>query len=225
MNGLDRSQAQRLGEYAVLVLAALLTAWLLVAVIWRAAGSGDYAQLATRLEQQHQQEPESNGEESTPQKSDKDKPKEKDKPKDKAAETKEPSVADEQVKRITERSLFAPVPKKTLGARLIGVLGNEAFFAGGKSAKVGGQIGGAKVVALGPDWVDLEWEGKTIKQWVFSPRKLPPKMPEGYVVPPDIIERAIKLSAQKIKKVLARLPQPIQDQITVHLQVEDAPDE
>ena len=74
------------------------------------------------------------------------------------------------VDRVTGRSLFAPKSPPKFGGKLTGVLGDRAIFNGAKLAGRGEKIMGATVKDLGPDWVDLEFEGKTFRQWVFGER-------------------------------------------------------
>ena len=107
---------------------------------------------------------------------------ESDKPKPNGA-TPEVNPDDEAVKRIVARSMFCPHPPKAFGAKLTGVLGDSAIFNNSQLVKVGGDVGGGKLLQLGPDWAEVEFEGKKIKQWVFgaagapSPGGAPPGPP------------------------------------------------
>ena len=75
----------------------------------------------------------------------------------------------EQLARIAKRHIFSPAPsKKKFQSRLTGVLGETAYF-GGKGYKVGQTVDGAKVQAIGADWVQIEFEGKSQKLHVFGP--------------------------------------------------------
>jgi hypothetical protein len=58
---------------------------------------------------------------------------------------------------------FSPVVKKRFALKLVGLLGDMAIFSAGgseQSAKVGGQVAGAKVLAVGPDFCEIEFDGK-----------------------------------------------------------------
>jgi len=95
------------------------------------------------------------------------------KPKDtkKAPPKKVKSPQDEQVERICKRHMFSPAPpKKGFSATLTGVLGDEAYFDGkDKGYKAGQSYKGAKIKEIGPDWVELEFESKPKKLYVFGP--------------------------------------------------------
>ena len=228
-----RMGVRRLCEYGLAVLAVVITAWLFVVAAERSSGHADLEKLAVSLES-----PADEGsdlasdegdkeakEEAEKENSEEDKEKAKEEDKDKAKEkdeqkAKEPNLQDQQAERITKRNLFVPFKPKTLGAKLIGVLGDEAIFAGDKHAKVDGNVNGAKVLAIGPDWVDLEWEGKTVKQWVFGARALPPtppKMPADYEVPEEIIERVKKMPPDMQVKALDALPSEVVPQFKENL--------
>jgi len=81
------------------------------------------------------------------------------------------SPQDQQVERITKRHVFSLTPpKQKFSGKLIGVLGNQAFFAGAnEGVGVDGMHNGAKVVAIGPDWAEVEFEGAKQKLQVFAP--------------------------------------------------------
>ena len=65
-------------------------------------------------------------------------------------------VADE----LKKKNLFAPPPPKRNPVKGVsGILGDEALI-NGKWYKVGDKIGDAKVVAIEPTCVKIEWEGK-----------------------------------------------------------------
>jgi hypothetical protein len=79
------------------------------------------------------------------------------------------SQPNKRVTRIQKRNIFSPPVVKGFKAQLIGVLGHEAIFQGGQFVKVGGTIQGAKLLAIGPDWVEVEYEGKAKKVYLFGP--------------------------------------------------------
>jgi len=78
---------------------------------------------------------------------------------------------DERAQRITQRNIFAPPKPKGFRGQLTGILGDRAIFNGSQSGKVGENVMGAKILDLGPDWAEIEFEGKKQKLWVFQPRK------------------------------------------------------
>ena len=63
---------------------------------------------------------------------------------------------------------FASVTKKTFTLKLEGVLGDVAIFTGNQVGKVGGQVGGAKVISIGADYCEIEFEGKKSVQSLFG---------------------------------------------------------
>jgi len=66
-------------------------------------------------------------------------------------------VADE----LKKKNMFAPPPPKPGWpvSRVEGILGDTAFI-NGEWRKVGDEIGGAKVLEIGPTYVKIVWEGK-----------------------------------------------------------------
>jgi hypothetical protein len=79
------------------------------------------------------------------------------------------SFQDEQADRIAKRNLFSPPrPKPQFTAKLLGVLGDQAIFHGGKLLKIGQSIAGAKLTKIGPDWVEVLWEGKPKRLTIFT---------------------------------------------------------
>lgn len=136
------------------------------------------------------------------------------KPEKKKDESTAKSVHDRRADKVTSRSLFIPVPKKSLSVKLMGILGDEAIFNGNKVGRVGGKVGGAEITAIGPDWVDLLWEGKTVRQWVFGPRRLDGaivsprrlKVPDGWEPPARILERIAKMAPKVRLEAMADFP-------------------
>ena len=238
-----------MAQYAVVVFAGALTVWLIVVFINRSVGYHAFQELAIRLEKVVPQE--TNAEKEVEKEAEKETEKEagkeetaseseKAEPASNDAATTDPqqSVLDEQVAHITGRSVFVAIKPKKLSAKLVGVLGEEAIFAGNKYAKVGGNIDGAKVKALGPDWVDLEWEGKTIKQWVFGPRKLASgpekggekkqpeesgntfrslKIPENFQPSTRLLDRLNEATPDVSEAFFERIPPQLAEQIKEHL--------
>ena len=66
------------------------------------------------------------------------------------------AIADE----LKKKNLFAPpTPKKHPVSQVLGILGSEALI-NGKWYKVGDNVGDAKVVAIEPALVRIEWDGR-----------------------------------------------------------------
>ncbi|MCC6682025.1 MAG: hypothetical protein IT445_14080 [Phycisphaeraceae bacterium] len=63
-------------------------------------------------------------------------------------------------RRIDERHLFVPAPPPQF-RNVIGVLGNQALYAGGEALNIGQEKDGARLKAVGSSWVEFEFEGKT----------------------------------------------------------------
>ena len=81
------------------------------------------------------------------------------------------AALDALVKQVTDRHLFNPPPgKDTISGKLRGILGDKALF-GGKWLGVGDTFMDAKILEIGPDWVEYEYEGKTGREWVFVARE------------------------------------------------------
>ena len=63
---------------------------------------------------------------------------------------------------LKENNLFAPSPPKEHPVKekdVTGILGDEVWIKG-KAYKVGDMVGDAKIVAIGPTQVKIEWDGK-----------------------------------------------------------------
>jgi len=72
------------------------------------------------------------------------------------------AIADE----LKKKNLFAPpTPKKHPVSQVLGILGSEALI-NGKWYKVGDKVGDARVVAIEPALVRIEWDGR---EKVFAP--------------------------------------------------------
>jgi hypothetical protein len=72
------------------------------------------------------------------------------------------ALADE----LKKNNLFTPpAPKQHPVKEVSGILGNEVII-GDKLYKVGDMVGDAKIVAIGPNQVTIEWDGK---EKTFSP--------------------------------------------------------
>lgn len=69
--------------------------------------------------------------------------------------------------RIEKSYIYIPKPPPQY-RNVEGVLGDRVIFAGGRSVGIGETFDGAKIIAIGSDWVDLEVDGKTISIGVFG---------------------------------------------------------
>ncbi len=82
---------------------------------------------------------------------------------------------DEIIKRISTNRLIAPPPMQ-----LTGVLGDQAIFNGSMMLKVGQSAGDMKILAIGPNWVQVQSNGQEQKLFVFqSPMSSSPPPPPG----------------------------------------------
>jgi len=164
----------RIGWCSLVALAALLTIWCIVSM---ASGEEDGERLEALMERYATtRKAEKTAEKPKPGK--KGKSEGKNKPTSKSAKGKKgkkpakkaKSPHDLLVERITKRHFFSPdPPKKKLSAKLMGVLGETAYFQGGKEAKVGQKHKGATIKEIGPCWVKVEFEGKEKTLHVFQP--------------------------------------------------------
>ncbi len=85
-----------------------------------------------------------------------------------SARTKQASTIDPQVvvKRIADRHLFEPAPPD--GFRNVqGILGNRVLYGGGSSFGVGDQAMGARIVAIGTNWVEFQFNDETVVVDIF----------------------------------------------------------
>ena len=90
-----------------------------------------------------------------------------------ARNTADPKVVESQVAKskpvaeaLKKKNLFSPAPKKEHPVKsVMGIFGDEAFI-NGKWYKAGAKVGDAKIVAIGPDSVTTQWEGK---EKIFRP--------------------------------------------------------
>jgi len=70
---------------------------------------------------------------------------------------------------LEKRHLFAPKPGQAF-RQVRGVLGDAVVFGSGQVVDVGGSYAGAKVVAVGSDWVELLFEEESIVIGVYGGR-------------------------------------------------------
>ena len=91
------------------------------------------------------------------------------------------SAPDPRAERIGKRHVFSPAPpQQGFPGNLAGVLGDEVFFAGQpQGLKVGQAYQGATIRQIGPDWVEMERDGKRQKLYVFAAKGASPHGPRG----------------------------------------------
>lgn len=98
-------------------------------------------------------------------------------------------VADE----LKKKNMFAPPPPKPGWPvkKVQGILGDTAWI-NGDWRKVGDEIGGAKVVEIGPNYVKMVWEGKEKTFYPFDVKSAPR---------PKKAKKAVAKKAEPKKKV------------------------
>ncbi len=228
----------RIGRLVLLALVVMLTVACVMALADRGAGHREITDLLDRYTATLKAD-------SSGKDDDKEKDQSKDKPKGGKKPNQTKSPQDEQVERICKRHVFSPDQPNKL-PNLIGVLGNEAFFGGekGEKGKKGYKVGeiykGVKIKEIGPDWVEVEFEGKPKKLYVFSGEDVGPSspsgpsshmppgvravpnggatqrtrmMPPGFEVTPEMIEKFKSLSPEKRKQALERMPAEFREKI------------
>ena len=223
---IDKHKLTRIGQLVLVVLAGLFTVLAATALASRHKSHKDMAALLERYRITDNAEDQQ----------DKDKPKppdDKDKPK---------SAHQARADRINERSIFAPPKgKEKFPAKLLGVLGSQVFFEGENNGfEVGQSCKGGKIKAIGPDWVEVDFKGTTEKLYVFGKGGAPsgpspgpggrpggppagprspggPKMPEGFELTPEMIERFKSMPAEMREKALERMPEEIRKKIQSQL--------
>ena len=83
------------------------------------------------------------------------------------------SKRQETIKNLKQKNMFVPPPPKPKPPVCIGVLGDTAII-NGKPYKVGQDVGGAKVVSIGPTEIMILWQGKEMKLPAFGAGKIAP---------------------------------------------------
>ncbi len=74
----------------------------------------------------------------------------------------------ELAEALKKKNMFAPPAPKPKQPSCSGIFGDMAIF-GDKCYKVGENAGGAKILEVGANFVKIEWEGKPVDLWPFSP--------------------------------------------------------
>ena len=147
------------------------------------------------------------------------------------------------VDQVSKRNLFAPPagPKKPPSP--IAVLGDQAVFPNNEWVKVGQEYQGCKLLRIGPDWVELEADGKPLRLSVFAqaeggtqpeatlaglaagptPGQQGPSGGGGpgrrffggrpFTVTPDMIERFRAMPPDRRERILENMPPEIRQQI------------
>lgn len=82
----------------------------------------------------------------------------------------QPEPVASALERVSQRNIFSPPRPEGFQGRVVGILGDEVFFEGARTARVGDEFQGAKILAIGPDWVEIEFEGKEQRIAVFDGR-------------------------------------------------------
>ena len=136
---------------------------------------------------------------------------------------------------LKKKNLFAPPPpKKHPVSQVSGILGDEVLI-GDKWYKLGDKIGDAKIVAIEPTYVKIEWEGK---EKVFAPISAAGTAAPMEVVKEPVVEEKVepeKIAAEspkrveppvvkeKIepKKIAAPAPKPVEVEVAVAPQDDD----
>lgn len=153
MNKPTRGEIPRLVELAVFGAAAVLCAAVLLMFVARLSGRMGEVAVEGPEASEAQRTAQSDAAAASP-----------------AAATGKPAGGPRQaaVQAIQERNVFQPPKPQGFQGQFTGVLGDKAVFNGGQMAKVGESVMGAKVLAIGADWVEIEFEGNTRKMELFS---------------------------------------------------------
>ncbi len=111
------------------------------------------------------------------------------------------TIADE----LKKKNLFAPPPpKKHPVSQVSGILGDEVLIKG-KWYKVGDKVGDAKIVAIEPTQVKIEWEGK---EKVFDPISA-----VSAAEPKKVVEKAVVKEKVEQKKIAAPAEKPVEEKV------------
>ena len=103
---------------------------------------------------------------------------------------------------LKKKNLFVPpTPKKHPVSQVSGILGDEVLI-NDKWYKVGDKVGDAKIVAIEPTQVKIEWEGK---EKVFDPINAV-SAPE----PKKVVEKAVVKEKVEPKKMAAPAEKPVE---------------
>jgi len=224
----SKDKLTRIGHLGLVGLAGLLSVMSVAALASRHKGHKEITALLERYEVTEKTDEE---QDKTQGETEKDK--------DANKQEKPKSVQQEQAERISNRHIFSPPEgKKGFPAKLLGVLGKQAFFEGAdKGFEVGQSHKGGKIKQIGPDWVEVEFKGKTEKLYVFGkggaeggPPKPPggpgvikrpegprptggPRMRGNFELTPEMIEKFKAISAERRAEALKRMPAEMREKL------------
>jgi hypothetical protein len=119
------------------------------------------------------------------------------------------AIADE----LKKKNLFAPPPPPQHPVKAVqGILGDEVII-GDKLYGIGGKIGDAKIVAIEPTRVKIEWDGK--EKW-FAPiaAASPPAAKEQ-------MKKAVEKKKEVIKETGPAVAKPVEAEVVVTVEEED----
>lgn len=103
---------------------------------------------------------------------------------------------------LKKKNLFVPPQqKKHPVSQVSGILGDEVLI-NDKWYKVGDKVGGAKIVAIEPTQVKIEWEGK---EKVFDPINA-----VSAPAPKKVVEKAVVKEKVEPKKIAAPAEKPVE---------------
>ena len=68
---------------------------------------------------------------------------------------------------VNRRNIFSPPRPEGFQGQVVGILGDKVYFSNQQTAAVGDTVMGATVLAIGPDWVEIEFEGDKRRLPVF----------------------------------------------------------
>ena len=103
-----------------------------------------------------------------------------------------------RVESFQKANLIVPPPEPPQKPALTGIFSNEAFLGGGWK-KVGDSLARGKVVAIGVDYVRIEWDGQEEVLWLGEPR-------------PDALENNAQKPVRNEAEIAAEEQPPTEEQ-------------
>ena len=224
---------RRIGLFTLVGLAGLFTVFSVTALASRHKHHQEMAKLLQRYQITDNAEDDQQDQGPAKDSVDKDNQEKQEKPK---------PAHQARAERINKRSFFTPPkPKAKFSAKLLGVLGRQAYFQGDdKAYEVGQTHKGGTIKQIGPDWVEVDFKGATQKLYVFgkggsdsappsgpapSPRSRrsgpppghmpsqPPQMPPGFEITPEMIEQFKNMPAEMRKQAMEHMPPEIREKL------------